>query len=68
MITIPFSKEKADAWINSCLYGLPFGPDEHKEMEHIQAELKRLGVVEHGNIEEDKARLEYSIREFKIKP
>lgn len=41
-IQIPYSKDQTDAFIDSCLYGLPYGYEFH-EHEYIKAELKKLG-------------------------
>lgn len=41
-IRIRYSQEQADALLDNCLYGLPYGY-EYGEEEHIAAEMLKLG-------------------------
>lgn len=41
-IRVPFSNSQANAWIDSSLYGMPYGMQIY-EHEHIQKEIEKLG-------------------------
>lgn len=41
-IRVPYSDSQANAWIDSCLYGMPYGMEMY-EREHIQSQIQKLG-------------------------
>lgn len=53
-ILIPYSKDQANAFIDSCLHGLPYGYEFH-EHKYIKAELKKLGYNDYVSLELDNA-------------
>lgn len=53
--TVEFSQDQADAWLDSCLYGMPYGIIVG-EREYIAKELakRNLQLVTHLDLDNDK--------------
>lgn len=59
-IRIDFSDMQADSWVDSCLYGTPYGLLTGED-EHIQAEIEKLGYKKFTHIDLDNKNFQHLV-------